>query len=308
MASNTVVISSNPDGWQRLRNLVLDSVSAPSSKKNYALALDRFHHWYLSQPRSPLSKAVVQEYKAMLERAGYAPATIALQLAAIRKLAMEAADNGLMDPYLAAGVCRIHGPRRHGARIGNWLTSAQASALVNAPPSDSLKGKRDRAILATAVGCGLRRSELAGLTVAHLQLRDDRPVIADVIGKHNRIRTVPVPGWVRLRLEQWLTAATITTGPVFRGIDKADRIVGESLTPQAIYEVTKTYGYRTGQCIAPHDLRRTFAKLARAGQAPLEQIQFALGHASITTTERYLGLRQDLSDAPGDHIRLDGLS
>ena len=285
--------------------MVIHGMSAPSSKKNYALALDRFHNWYFSQPRAALCKAVVQGYKSTLERAGYAPATIALHLAAIRKLAIEAADNGLMDQHLAAGVCRIHGPRRLGGRVGNWLTTTQASALVNAPPADSIKGKRDRAILGVAVGCGLRRSEIATLTVAHLQFRDERPIVADLLGKHNRIRTVPIPAWVRQRLDLWLAAAGITSGAVFRAVDKADRVTGDSLTAQAIYEVTKTYGYRVGQSVAPHDLRRTFAKLARGGKAPLEQIQFALGHASITTTERYLGLKQDLSDAPGDHIDLD---
>jgi integrase len=56
--------------------------------------------------------------------------------------------------------------------------------------------------------------------------------------------------------------------------------------------------------IAPHDLRRTFAKLAHAGEARVEQIQYSLGHSSLTTTERYLGLEQDLVDAPGDRIHL----
>jgi len=76
------------------------------------------------------------------------------------------------------------------------------------------------------------------------------------------------------------------------------------LTPQAVYEVARTYGYRAGLRVAPHDLRRTFAKLSREGGASIEQIQHSLGHSSLTTTERYLGLEQDLSSAPGDRIRL----
>ena len=291
--------------WDRLRQMVIDSVSAQSSRRNYGNALDRFHDWYFSEPRQALCKSVVQEYKARLESAAYAPATIALHLAAIRKLAIEASDNGLMDPHLAAGICRVRGPRRRGVRIGKWLSKSEAAALLNAPARESLKGKRDRAILAIAIGAGLRRAELAALSVSHLQCRDDRPVIADLVGKHNRVRSVPIPTLVVVRLNDWLGAAQITAGAVFRSIDKADRITGASLTPQAIYEITKTYGYRSGQPIAPHDLRRTFARLARNGKASLEQIQFALGHASITTTERYLGLTQDLGDAPGDHIDLD---
>jgi len=58
--------------------------------------------------------------------------------------------------------------------------------------------------------------------------------------------------------------------------------------------------------IIPHDLRRTFAKIAHLVRAPLEQIQISLGHASIQTTERYLGLRQNLHDTPCDHLGLVG--
>src|SRR5207302_2903483 len=152
---------------------------------------------------------------------------------------------------------------------------------------------RDEAILAVAVGCGLRRSEIAFLTVAHLQLREDRWIIADLMGKQRRIRTVPIPLWVKSRLDGWLSRAKITTGRVFRSMNKADAIVGGSITAQAVYEIIKTYGFRSGLPVAPHDLRRTFAKLAHAGGAPVEQIQYSLGHASLTTTELYLGLEQD---------------
>ena len=69
--------------------------------------------------------------------------------------------------------------------------------------------------------------------------------------------------------------------------------------------MVQTYGSRIGvPNLAPHDLRRTFAKLAHKGKAALEQIQLSLGHASVTTTERYLGVRQDLIDAPCDHLGL----
>jgi integrase len=74
------------------------------------------------------------------------------------------------------------------------------------------------------------------------------------------------------------------------------------MSAQAIYELVDAYGNQLGVAIAPHDVRRTFAKPAHKGQAPLEQIQISLGHASIQTTERYLGIEQDLTDAPCDHL------
>ena len=82
-------------------------------------------------------------------------------------------------------------------------------------------------------------------------------------------------------------------------------LMEEILLPQNIMEAVVKYGERIGvPKLAPHDLRRTFAKLAHKGRAALEQIQLSLGHASIVTTERYLGVQQDLHDAPCDRLGL----
>jgi len=303
-SSETAPAPIDDSGWNKLKQLVLDGVSAEKSKRSYGAVLDHFYGWYFAQPRAVFSKAVVQEYRTALDRFGYAPSTIALSLSVLRKLAAEAADNGLLDPQIAAGVCRIRSPKRLGRRVGNWLTEAQADALIHAPESSTLKGVRDRAILAVGVGCGLRRSEIASLTVEHLQLREGRWIIADLVGKNRRTRTVPIPSWVKKWLDSWLNQAQITTGRVFRSVTKADELSGPSMTDQAMYDVVKTWSCRQGVPIAPHDLRRTFAKLAHAGGARVEQIQYSLGHGSLTTTERYLGLEQDLVDAPGDRIHL----
>src|SRR5579859_7314791 len=99
----------------------MDSVRSRNSKRLYAQALDSFYRWYFAEPRDPFSKAVVQEYRTALEQSGYSPSTIALSLSALRKFATEAADNGLLDAQLAAGVCRIRSPRRLGRPVGNWL-------------------------------------------------------------------------------------------------------------------------------------------------------------------------------------------
>jgi site-specific recombinase XerD len=306
MSANLVPFPSaeSDSNWSKLKALVLDSVSAESSRRLYAMTLDAFYTWYFSQPRASFGKALVQEYRSGLERHGYAPSTIALHLSALRKLAAEAADNGLIDPQIAAAVCRIKGPQRRGRRIGNWLSASQAAALINAPEPDTMKGTRDQAILAVAIGCGLRRSEIASLTVEHLQMRDGRWIIADLVGKHGRIRTVPVPVWAKNRLDRWLERAKVTAGRIFRSMNKAEVFTGNRMTSQAVYEVIKTYGARVSLPIAPHDLRRTFAKLAFAGDARIEQIQYSLGHGSVTTTELYLGVKQDLVNAPGDHISL----
>jgi integrase len=124
-----------------------------------------------------------------------------------------------------------------------------------------------------------------------------------VHGKGNRVRTVPMPAWAKVAIDNWATAAGLTSGRVFRSMNNKKKIVGEVLLPQNIMEAVLKYGNKIGvPNLAPHDLRRTFAKLAHKGRCALEQIQISLGHASFVTTERYLGVRQDLQDAPCDHL------
>jgi integrase len=236
---------------------------------------------------------------------GLSSSAINVKMTAIRRLAAEAADNSLMAPELAAGIGRVKGVKREGIRTGNWLTVHQAEKLINAPDTDTLKGKRDRALMAVLIGCGLRREETAVLTLEHIQQRDARWVIVDMRGKGGRVRTVPMPSWTKVALDAWTAAAGFNAGRVFRPVNKGDRLCGDCMTAQSIFETVKKYAAEIGlREIAPHDLRRTFAKLAHKGRAALEQIQLSLGHASIQTTERYLGVRQDLTDAPCDRLGL----
>jgi integrase len=211
-------------------------------------------------------------------------------MSAIRKLAAEAADNGLLAPELAAGIARVKSAKSVGIRVGNWLSLRQAQALLSVPDTSTLKGLRDRAILAVLLGCGLRRSEVAALTFTHLQLRDERWCIVDLVGKHGRIRTTPMPNWVKIAGDTWTTPALIAEGHVFRPVNRADRAIGARLGEKVVWQMLQQYAEAIGvPGIAPHDLRRTCAKLCRAAGGELEQIQMLLGHASVQTTERYLG-------------------
>jgi site-specific recombinase XerD len=181
----------------------------------------------------------------------------------------------------------------------------QAQALLSAPDTATVKGLRDRAIIAVLLGCGLRRSEVAALTFAHVQQRDGRWCIVDLVGKHGRARTAPMPNWVEVAIDVWMSAAQVENGRVFRPVDRAEQVAGEVLSQKVVWQLIKPYAEVAGvPGIAPHDLRRTCAKLCRAGGGELEQIQMLLGHASVQTTERYLGTRQDLVHAPNDAIKL----
>jgi integrase len=249
---------------------------------------------------------VVQEYRTELARSGLAASTINLRLSAIRKLAAEAADGGFLPPEIAAGVAKVRGARKLGVRAGNWLTREQASTLLQAPNVETLKGKRDRAILSLLIGCGLRRSEMAALDLADLQQREGRWVLPDLTGKGGRVRTVPVPAWVKRSLDLWIDAAGLQQGKLLRPINKSGKLSGAGITPKVIWWVVLAYAQKADlQKLAPHDLRRTCAKLCRASGGELEQIQLLLGHASIQTTEQYLGTRQNLVEAVNDRLGLD---
>lgn len=293
------------DQWARLKAMLLDGLTSQHSRRAYSLALDGFISWWEGEGRPPFSKATVQAFRSKLESDGLAAATINVRLSAIRKLAVEAADNGLLDPDLAAGIGRVRGAKRLGVRMGNWLTLQQAQALLAAPDATTVKGLRDRAILAVLLGCALRRSELAGLTCEQIQQRDGRWVVVDLVGKGGRVRTVPVPSWVKVAVDAWVRAAGIDAGRIWRPINRGGRTWGTGLTEKVVWQVVQQYANEAGLAhVAPHDLRRTCAKLCRAGGGELEQIQLLLGHASVQTTERYLGTRQNLMDAPNDHTGL----
>lgn len=231
-----------------------------------------------------------------------------MRLAAVRRLAYEAADTGLLSPELAAGIARVKGAKRLGVRIGNWLTAEQGKALLQSSCSDTLRGKRDRAILALLLGCGLRRAEAVSIRMEHLQVREEHWVIADLVGKGHHVRTVPLPEWVKRAIDEWTAVAEITDGNVFRRVNKRGRIWGAGITPKAIWHIVKAAAQRAGILnLAPHDLRRTCARLCHLAGGELEQIQFLLGHVSVQTTELYLGCKQKLRHAVNDQLGLDGV-
>src|SRR5580693_3510784 len=147
---NEIAVANKAGDWRRLKALVLDSVSSPITKRVYNLGLDEFFAWYELEPRPGFTKATVSAWRVALEARGLGSVSINVRITAVRKLAVEAADNGLLAPELAAGITRVKGVRMKGVRIGNWLSIQQAHALLNAPDITTTKGLRDRASSVTA--------------------------------------------------------------------------------------------------------------------------------------------------------------
>ncbi|MGI9071956.1 MAG: tyrosine-type recombinase/integrase [Bryobacteraceae bacterium] len=285
---------------------VLNTLGSPESQRAYRFAMDDFIAWYCSEPRIAFNKTVVLRYRIQLEAKHLAPATINLRLAAVRRLAYEAADVGLLSPDLAASIRRVKGAKRLGVRLGNWLSAEQAKDLIWCPSKETVGGKRDHAILAVLLGCGLRRSETARLTVEHFQRRDDHWAIVDLFGKGGHIRSVPVPDWVKRAIDTWTATVQTESGRLFRCVTKFGTVWGARITEKVVWHVVRKYAIRTqlGK-IAPHDLRRTCARLCHIAGGELEQIQFLLGHVSVQTTEQYLGCKQRFRSAVNHHIGIE---
>src|SRR4030095_9822765 len=292
---------------EQAKYAVLNTLTSKNSQQTYDHAITEFVEWYCSEPRLAFNRTVVLRYRISLEQRQFAPSTINLRLAAVRRIAYEPADSRLLSLELAAGIRRVKGVRRLGGRGGKSLTAEQGKRLLEATSADTLlRTKRNQAMLSLLIGCGLRRAELLGLTMNSIQLREAHWVIADLVGKGGHIRTVPIPLWVKQAVDAWTESAQIASGRVFRSINKAGKIWGDGMTPKVLWEVVKDAATRSGiEKRAPHDLRRTCARLCHLAGGELDQIQFLLGHVSIQTTERYLGCKQKLRIAVNDHLGIE---
>lgn len=309
MSKGNLIIQGKSEFRQRLdilATLITDGLTSEHSKRAYKRQLSNFLEWLDLQgsPPPPLSKALINRYRAELIDRQYGASNINQAMSAIRKLAREAADNGLLDEQVAGAIGRVEGVKRQGQRTGNWLDQDEAQELLNAPSSGKLKHLRDQAILAVLLGAGLRRTEAASLTFAHIQRREGRWAIVDIVGKKNRVRTVPISRFVKEAIDEWAAAAGLSAGYVFRPLTKGGKLGGHKVTAQCIYHVVSEWKKVAGVNVAPHDLRRTYAKLSYKGGAAIEQVQQTLGHANIATTQGYLGLELDMQNAPSDFLGL----
>ena len=139
---------------EQTKSAVLSTVTSKSGQRSYDHAINEFVDWYCSEPRLAFNRTVVLRYRIFLEQRPLAPTTINLRLAAVRRIAYEAADSGLLSPELAAGIRRVKGVRRIGVRVGNWLTADQSKRLLSTSNGNDLRGKRNHAMLAFLLGCG----------------------------------------------------------------------------------------------------------------------------------------------------------
>ena len=307
----------------------LNTVKSKNTKIAYRTALSDFLSWHSQSNFNEMNAAAVNGYVQELIDADKARSTINQKLAAIKKLSKQLQANGLIDPVIAWGISQIEGQPVRGQEIGVWLTAAQSQKLIlmpirlaNDPESGigRLRGLRDQAIIASFLGAGLRRSEVANLTFKHIQQREGRWAIVNLKGKGDRIRTIGIPLFVHESIGRWAKAAGLdfhTNEKIFKAIKKGKfgNLAGSvtaggpkpyksdgALSPQAVYKIIKFYAAQLGIDIAVHDLRRTAANLMFRSGADIRQIQQLLGHESITTTEKYLAPMISVKESAADFI------
>jgi integrase len=227
--------------------------------------------------------------------------TVNARLTAARKLIREAQRTKMISLEEATELLQIDGLPFRGSRMGNWLTVPQLRRLLAVPSGKHLRSLRNRCILSILGGTAIRLDELARLEVVTIQQRDGRWVLADMMGKGGRVRTVAVPTWVKQAIDGWTKAAKITEGRLIRQLT----LKPEGLSTDGIRGIVQKAAEKIGvKQFSPHDLRRTCARLCREAGGDIEQIQFMLGHADLRTTQRYLGTAQNLRGAVNDNMGL----
>jgi len=191
-----------------------------------------------------------------------------------------------------------------GSKTHTWLSLREVKALSNAIPTGGLVGDRDKALMGLMVGAGLRRQEVVDLTFDDVKLQpvgDKMRTVLSIEGKGKKRRTVPISDALANAIETWGQHIE-HTGLIARRLGM-QRVVGDSMSAQGTFDVTRKYGKAIGKPdLAPHDLRRTYAQLGYAAGVPITQISVLLGHASIATSQRYLNLSLDLRTTASDFI------
>jgi site-specific recombinase XerD len=271
---------------------------APNTRRAYQARIRNWLHW---SKGAILSRQSVKQHIRALELSGASAQVRNQALAALKKLAREALELDLMDAVSAGQIDSIRTTKASGIRTGCWLTVEQAKALLLSVDRTTIIGKRDAAALALLMGAGLRRDEVCQIRFDQLNWRAGCQ-IQNLIGKGNRVRTIKLAPWGVDLLKDWIHYPSADTSPfVMRSFHNG--AINGSLSPAAVRDIVRHYGSRIGlPDLNPHDLRRTFAKLARAGGAQLETIQRSLGHASLRTTEIYLESGEAAN--AGDFIQL----
>ncbi|NDJ35132.1 MAG: site-specific integrase [Chloroflexi bacterium] len=295
------------DTLQQAKQTYLAGLSR-NTRRAYGSRIDSFLTWYADSEQRPFLSQLKGYVAYLHEERDLAPRSIQAHLNTVKGLVRTAAA---IEPALAVYLSQfdlVNTPRVRGRVQGMRLSRKQARILLQAPGKTTPKGLRDTAIIGLLMITGLRRSEICTLTWGHITEIEGHKVIANLKGKHGRIRTIKLPAWLWEILMAWADEAGMdpadATRTVFVPITKDGRVLVErdGMSAHAIYKLINVYTEEADlPPVKPHDLRRTAALLARRGGASIEQVQLMLGHSNPQTTSDYIGEGLDLDDNAVDY-------
>jgi len=302
------IIAENGPDIQKMVMSVVNQRQNQNSRQTYYTALTKFFDWYVAGDNEGIDANIIREYLLYLENYGKSKATISTSLSVLRQLFKDLRRLEVIDEKIYNDLLEIKFKKPLGQRHKTWLEQEEVQKLLNNLNSEKMSIVRDRALIAVMTGCGLRRFEISDLKITQMKQVQERWAFTDIKGKGERYRTVAIPEYAVKCLEEWLVISKNVgkTDRIFFSIRKNGEIGNTMITPQGIRDIVAKHSKNIlDKQILPHDLRRTYAQLSYKAGAPLRQVQLSLGHSSIRTTEIYLGLDQDLTNAPGDFLDIN---
>lgn len=303
----TTIIPAQPATDSILAMIESNPKLQPSTKAKYKKAISK----YLATGNSLTDSEAVADYAAKLPTSTQKFLSAAITIWG-DTIALKAKAGATPENVAAvqATVYRIEALKKaiqvkagKGQKAHTWLTKDEVKRLIEACNTRTIQGKRDKVVLGLLVGAGLRREELSTLTFEDVILQPvagKSRTVLNVRGKGAKDRVVPINDNLATALDEW--KAIVGPGPIARSISKGGAI-GESLSAIGIFHIVRQAGTAIGKPeLAPHDLRRTYAQLGYEAETPITQISKLLGHASVSTTQKYLNLDLDLRTTASDFI------
>src|SRR5574341_2023316 len=258
MAGKQIVVQHAPTLFDALDTYIAGK--AQHTKRAYLARLRKFIAWREQHHPTGEFLAQLNKYVEHLQASGMSPRSVQVHVNTIKGLIRTAAildDSGTLLNHRPR-LDMVKPPNVRGELQGNRLSDRQRQALIDLPGTDTHKGRRDTAILALLAVCGLRRSEITGLSWMHIAELDGHKVIQNLRGKHGRVRTIklPVPLWRRImEYAEQAGLSTAADAPVFVRIVNGDHVQHrQRLTPSGIARIVQTYTTWLGMDgISPHD-------------------------------------------------------
>ena len=299
---------------------IIRSRHAESTRMAYATDVRVFDAWMRGKGLGDalmVSPAIVADFLTEQADSGMRPATLTRRLAAIRYMIIEAQDLGRMDPSMPvptgakvvrdamAGIRRTVGTAKRQAAPA---TADRLRAMLDAC-GDDLQGLRDRALLALGFGGAFRRSELVGLTVADIEATTDGLMVrlmrskTDQEGQGQKVAVLDGPRLrVKAALDDWMRAADITEGPVFRTLGKGGRVLPRALTARSVADIVKRRAEQAGLdpvLFSGHSLRAGFLTSAATAGATVFSMMSVSRHKKVDTLAGYVRSARAFQDHAG---------